>query len=260
MKTKYLHPRIQEFIKNELPINWRSLSVDADGKLEERKDSSGSKLLDQGIVEGYGVMWDSINDRGERFVKGSFAKSIKDMGPDSNSSYKIKFRDEHGRACALMVKLKEDDKGLLFRSAPLDDVQWCRDLLIQLKSKTINNFSIGFKHCWDKVEWDEEEDCLVNLEAELFEISAVSIPSDIGTYAVRSKEEVEYMKDNLDKFINSLPRDKRLEARHFFAKAMTLSNYEQIESRQRSLVRNKPSKIKKRSGVDYAYLTKHFKL
>src|SRR6185503_20389914 len=168
------HPKIKEFQKRALPINYSHLEIRKDGKLVDSK-------LDQRIVAGYGVIWGSMNDYDEQFVKGAFAKSITENGPNSNSTYKIKFRDRHGKSVSLFASLIEDDIGLYFETVPLDKVQWADDLLVQLKSGTINNFSIGFKYIWDRVEWDEENDCLIILEAQLFEISAVDIPSDVQT-------------------------------------------------------------------------------
>ncbi len=150
-----LDPKIQQFQKREAPINYSNLQINAGGMLEERKSKTAdySESLDKRIVKGYAVIWGSKNDYQER--------------------YKIKFRDRHGKSCSLFASIIEDDIGLYFETLPLDNVQWANDLLVQLKSGTINNFSIGFKHVWDRVEWDDEEDCMVNLEIRLFEISAV---------------------------------------------------------------------------------------
>ena len=237
---------LRDLQKRDSPINYSNVSVNQLGKLEKRKS-----LLDERIVEGYGVIWGSVNDRGEKFIKGSFAKSIADLGPGTNSSYQIKFRDEHGRACSLFQELKEDEIGLYFKTVPLDAVQWSDDMLVQLKSGTINNFSIGFKHVWDKIEWDEEEDCMVNLEAKLFEISAVSIPSDITTYAVRAAEEIEYLTEDVEEFIITLPRSKQLEARKIITRCMSLTQNEPPVQIRKAL---KDEKKPTETGLDINYL------
>ncbi len=247
-----LDPKIQQFQKREAPINYSNLQINAGGMLEERKSKTAdySESLDKRIVKGYAVIWGSKNDYQERFVKGCAAKSINDLGPASNSAYKIKFRDRHGKSCSLFASIIEDDIGLYFETLPLDNVQWANDLLVQLKSGTINNFSIGFKHVWDRVEWDDEEDCMVNLEIRLFEISAVDIPSDIETYAVRSMEEREYLEDDIEDFIESLPKSKRIEARIILTRCMSPIDTESSQERSSSSRDNTPAK----ESIDFGFL------
>ena len=144
--------QIQEKIKNlqlrKKPIEYSYLSVNAQGKISERK-INGKSALDERVVEGYGVLWGQKNSHGEKFVKGAFAKSIDELGPKSNSNYKIKFRDRHGKTCSLFEEIYEDEIGLFFRTKPLDDVSWANDVLTQLRSGSLNNFSIGFNHVGD---------------------------------------------------------------------------------------------------------------
>jgi hypothetical protein len=246
MATKRINPKIKEFQKRETPINYANLPINK-VKLEER-----SAKLKERIVCGYGVIWGSCNDYGETFVKGCCAKSISENGPSSDSAYKIKLRDRHGKSVSLFAKLKEDDTGLYFESMPLDKVQWADDLLTQLQSGTINNFSIGFKHCWDKVEWDEENDCLVCLEIQLYEISAVDIPSDMETYAVRSIESEDELLEEVEEFISILPKSKQLEARKIFTRCISLSKKEPPEQKRNALKERKP----KKTGIDYKSLIK----
>lgn len=240
-----LHPKILELKQRASAINYSSVSVNERGELEERES-----LLDQRIVEGYGVIWGSRNLHGEKFVKGCFAKSIKDNGPDSNSSYKIKFRDEHGRACSLFAELIEDEIGLYFKTKPLDDVEWANDVITQLRSGTLNNFSIGFNFVWDKVEWDESDDSLVALEVRLMEISVVSVPSDMNTFAIRSIGGNEDIEEYIEDFITSLPRKYQLQARKIFAFQKSLINEnEPFEQRDTTLDNDEPTE-----AINYNYL------
>jgi HK97 family phage prohead protease len=239
------HKKIEEFKRADLPINYRNLSVNKMGTLTER-----TSLLDKRIVEGYGAQWTVPNSYGEVFVKGAFSKSIKELGPNATSNYKIKFRDRHCKAMSLFEELKEDDIGLYFKTVPLDQIDQANDLLVQLKSGTINNFSIGFKHVWDQVEWDDENDVMINIEARLFEISAVDIPSDMETYAIRSDDDQLYLNDDIEDFISSLPRPKQLEARQIFTRCMTPAIDESLELRRKELKDKGPELL----GLDFNYL------
>lgn len=250
LKTMRLNPKIKDFQKREMPINYSNLQVNTVGDIEERKSK-----LNERVVSGYGVIWGSKNDYGEVFVKGCAAKSINDIGPESNSNYKLKFRDRHGKSCALFTKLIEDDIGLYFETAPLDNVPWADDLLTQIRSGTINNFSIGFKHCWDRIEWDEENDSMINLEIRLFEISAVDIPSDSETFAVRSSEEPEYLQEDIEDFILTLPKSKHLEARTIFTRCMLPVSEMPPIVKRKAQETDTPAD----TGIDYNYLISKLK-
>jgi uncharacterized protein len=252
---KATQEQIRQLKRRSAPINYSNVSVNQCGELESR-----SALLDERIVEGYGCIWGVKNSHGEIFLRGAFSKSIQEMGPGATSSYHIKFRDEHGRACALFDVLIEDEIGLYFKTKPLDAVQWADDLLVQLRSGTINNFSNGFRYIWDKIEYDTEQDALVIIEARLFEISAVAIPSDLATYACRSADDFENLLDETEKFIITLPRAIQLEARKIFARYTSLA--EPVEHRNTPLD-NEPNaegdidysaliaELKTRSVIDY---------
>lgn len=245
-----LHHKILELKKRATPISYSSVSVNELGELNERES-----LLDKRIVEGYGCVWGKVNMHGERFFKGAWAKSIKDNGPGSNANFEIKFRDEHGRACALFDELIEDDYGLYFRTKPLDDVSWCDDLLVQLRSKTINNFSDGFNYIFKEgaMKWNDKDECIDIFEARLFEISATAIPSDMSTFAIRSATTVEDLFDLTEDFIRGLPRKDQLQARKIFDLQKSLSIVEPFEQETRNTTLDNEQPTEK-GKVDYNYL------
>lgn len=213
-----LHKKIQELKRQALPINYRDLAVGVDGLLTEKNTS----LLDQRVVEGYTVIWGKRNLHGEIFLKGAFARSIRERGPGSGANYEIKFLYNHDtdQPLSLFEELKEDDTGLYFRTKPLDDVQVCDDTLKRLKSRTLNNFSHGFDYIWseDKIAYDETTDSLIIKEAILYEISVATIPSGMDTYVIRSVEAMDALDSDVEYYIKSLPRNKQLEARQLFAR------------------------------------------
>lgn len=239
-----LHPKIQELKRRAGAINYSSVSVNEAGELK-------TSLLDERVVEGYAVIWGERNMHGEKFVKGCFSKSIREHGPQSASNYKIKFFSRHGNALGLMAELKEDEIGLYFRTVPLDEITEADEVLVQLRSGTLNNFSQGFNYIWDKLEWEDETESLIVKEAQLFEISVVDIPSGLQTYAIRSAEDIEYLADETEFFIKSLPRNKQLEARQLFSRHKALANFEPSE--QRTLETNKPQ-------LDINYIINNIKL
>lgn len=240
-----LHSKILELKKRAAPITYSTSYVTDDGKLEERES-----LLDQRIVEGYGCIWGTPNMHRERFHKGVFTRSIRENGPNSGAAYEIKYRDEHGRAMALFEELREDEIGLYFRTKPLDDVSWANDHLTQLKSRTINNFSNGFKYIFTDaaMKYNETDDTIDIYEARLFEISGTAIPSDINTFAIRSLGNDDIFELTED-FIKSLPRNQQLEARRLFAIHKSLADIEARSNRELQDLKERRPK-----GIDYNYL------
>jgi len=219
-------------------------------KIREDDEDVQSDFIAKRIVKGYACIWSSRNSHGEMFLNGSFTRSIRDMGPGSNANYEIKFRDQHGKSCSLFAVLKEDAKGLYFETLPLDPVSWCDELLIQIESRTINNFSIGFKPIWDSAKYDDSTDTVIYAEAKLMELSAVSIPSDVETYAIRSEEEIEELNCEIERVIMELPRKKQLETRKLFARLQSLVTEESHAQMRAALKETKP----KETGIDYNYL------
>lgn len=252
-KTKSLpKERLYQHKSKAAPINYRALKIDVNGELVEEISQS----LEKRVVKGYLVQWGVRNMYGEKFVKGCFAKSIQEHGPDSNAAYKIKFLNQHrqNEPCALMSVLREDDFGLYFETMPFDDVSWANNLLTQIRSGTINNLSIGFDFIWDKIEFDDDDDSLVVIEARLFEGSAVSIPADMTTYIVRNVAGFAEIHDRIDNFIAALPKKNQMEARELFSLQKSLINTEPQKKKLDALRKNKPIKKKE---IDYNYLLKN---
>ena len=219
--------------------------------------------LKNGIVNGYGVGWGSPNAYREVFVKGAFSKSIRENGPGANSHYEIKFFNQHsqGDALSLFESLTEDDYGLRFKTLPLDEkeieLSSAASVLRKLAKRTLNNFSIGFDYVWNQMEYDDKNDLIIIKEAKLFEISVVSIPADMGTYAMRSLEDQEDLYDDTDEFIKKLPRKFQMEARQLFSRHKSLVDLEPLEQRMKALQQeNKPTP----DVIDFQYLLKNFKI
>lgn len=230
------------------PIEFLEVRADHEA-LTERKAN-----LDNRIIEGYAVIWGSKNQHGERFYKGAFKKAINDMGVNSNSEYKIKFRHEHDEVICLFEVLEEDEIGLYFRTVALPENDPTADkILRKLKDGTYNNFSIGFRYVWDKMRYDEVTDTIEIYEAFLLEISVVGIPSDLNTFAIRTAQDLADLADETEEFIRALPRKTQLEARNLFAKHKALfeNNEQQIEERKALEEKEKQSNNK---SLDFSYI------
>jgi len=228
------HPKIKAARANATPVAWRSISVNAAGNLV----STYAEDLDNRIINGYLVTWGTVNDYGEKFIKGAFAKSINDRGPNSNSNYKICFLWMHDLRdpLAQFAELVEDDIGLRFRTKPLDDVPNADRCITQIRSGTLNQFSIGFNYVWDKIAYDDADDSLVMMECDFVEGSVVTAASDRNTFALRSAAPTEDEKidlnDDIELFIKSVPRKQQAELRTLFTRHKSLLSYEPQQGTQ----------------------------
>lgn len=224
-----LQERIRRLKIQARPINYTEVSVNERGK----RSSKVTDKLDQRIITGYLIVWGNRNMFGQKCIKGSCAKSIRERGPNSNAKYKITFLWQHCQddPLALFDILEEDDYGLYFETKPLDDVPNAERTIKQIRSGTLNQFSVGFDYVWDKIEYDETDDSLVLLEIDLFEGSVVTIGADGETYATaqRSAATLETLHDETEIFINDLPRKDRIAARQLFARHKALINVEEFK-------------------------------
>jgi len=249
-KPTILQSKISELKKRAGHIAYRSIEIGVDNRIESD--------LDKRIIKGYLCKWGNRNQFGEKFVKGSCAKSINERGPQSQAKYKITFLWQHDMRdpLATFAVLKEDDYGLYFETNPLDPVPNADRTVLQIRSGTLNQFSIGFYYMWDKIEYDEADDSLMLLEIDFIEGSVVTLGADDETYAIRSgliTEET--LHDDIDDFINILPRKDRLEARRLFTLQKSLvvaQNTAERELRQR-----KPTEKKTSKKINLNYITKN---
>ena len=249
-----LDDKIKQLKTRAGAISYSNTYVDASGNLSDERKSD----FDKRVVAGYAVVWGQKNMYDEILLKGSCSKSISERGPNSQAKYKITHFWQHDPCdpLSLFDVLEEDNYGLYFRTKELDAVPNADRELLQLRSGTLNQFSIGFDYVWDKIDWDDQNEALILKEIDLFEISVVTIGADSETFALRSKENPEYLHDETQAFIKSLPRNLQLEARNLFTRHKSLMIKEPIEQRNTSLQENEPVA----KGIDYKYLTNNFKL
>jgi len=127
-------------------------------------------------VSGYAAVFGNKDKAGDILIKGCFAKSIAERGPESSAKDKIIHLWMHDmkEPVGKITVLKEDDHGLYFE-AEISKIPQGDRYIEQLKDGTLNQFSIGYKYVWDKLEYDEERDAFIVKEVVLYEISVVSI-------------------------------------------------------------------------------------
>lgn len=181
-------------------------------------------------ISGYAAIFNNRDKAGDILLKGCFAKSIQDRGPESQANDKIIMlwqHDQHEPIGKISV-LTEDEKGLYFE-AVIDDVERGNQAIKQLESGTLNQFSIGYSYVWEKCEYDQERDAFIVKEVVLYEISVVSIGCNGETEYLGLKSEstdpYEEMKNEIESAIKGLPIRKKEEIQTLVRKALSLGQF-----------------------------------
>ena len=187
---------------------------------------------DSRTISGYAAVFGNIDKAGDMLVKGCFAKSISDRGPESQANDKIIMLWMHDmdEPIGRITRLEEDDKGLYFEAA-IDDVPRGNQTIEQLKSGTLNQFSIGYRYVWDKCEYDSAIDAFVVKEVVLYEISVVSIGCNgetefLGFKAQDGEDALDAFRKEADKLCKSLSAKDAEAVQYLIRKAMLLPNDE----------------------------------
>jgi len=237
-----LHPKIADLQKRYQSPFWTGISA-----MDTRKLNNNE--TDTRTIKAYYCMFGQVDDRGTQFLKGAFKRSIEERGPKSNAKYKITVLWQHDvrDPIGMPTILEEHDEGLYAEFEP-DDVPNGERALKQIRSGTINNFSFGFKPMWDKMEYDSDKDAIIIMEAELLELSPVTMGSNMNTHSVRgATEETDvFLFEETEDFIRSIPRKQQLELR-------------QLIDRHRSDACTKPTSPNQAGSIDYKYLLNNLK-
>lgn len=182
-------------------------------------------------VDAYVALFGVRDSYGTVAVKGCFAKSIQERGPESSANEKIIHLWMHQRTepVGSLTMMLEDDFGLLVR-IKFDAEAGGMPLRIykQTKSGTVRQYSYGFEYIWDKMEYDDKTESILMLECRLFETTSASIlSSNPEAYTVRTKEDVAdvlaALGEEVDEALKGLAVRKQMELRQIVSQYKTLA-------------------------------------
>lgn len=94
------------------------------------------------IVEGYFASFDTVDSDNDMFIKGAFAKSIQENGPNSTTK-RIKHLFNHWDTVGVLQELYEDEKGLSYVSK-IGNHSLGNDVLNMYQDGIITEHSVGF--------------------------------------------------------------------------------------------------------------------
>lgn len=164
------------------------------------------------VIEIKFAAFGNIDSDHDILVKGCFAKSIQERGPESSTHRKITFLWQHdvhdpiGKV--LKIDEREDGAYAHVQLSNFEAVPNAKRAYHQLMDGDIDQFSFGFEYVWDKVDYDESTDAFIVKEVKLFEISVVTLGANEMTEFIGeipdSKSMKSYLKqlmsDDIEKF------------------------------------------------------------
>lgn len=169
-------------------IRERQKSVPAVGRKEFNVTKADIMDDEKHVIRVKFASFGNKDSAGDVLVKGCFAKSIKERGPQSDTNRKIAFLWQHDiyDPIGKVLEIEELDDGAYatVQLSNFDAVPNAKRAWYQLNDGDINQFSFGFQYVWDKMEYIEEEDAFLVKEVVLHEISVVTLGSN---------EQTEYM-------------------------------------------------------------------
>jgi len=137
---------------------------------------------DEGIIEGYVAVWDTVDSFNSRFQKGAFSKTIENR----MNKIKVLWNHDTGQPIGKLTEIREDDHGLFIRAQLISGVNKADETLQLIKGGAIDCFSFGFRTIKQKF----EQGIQVITEVMLGEVSPVVFESNPASQitGVRSED------------------------------------------------------------------------
>jgi HK97 family phage prohead protease len=127
---------------------------------------------ENGIIKGYGSVFDNIDSDNDRIIKGAFTNSIKQH--NQNNKIKLLWQHHIHEPIGTITHLSEDDHGLYIEAKLLLGIARANEAYKLVKSGAIKGLSIGFR----VEESFYENDQRVITEVDLWEVSLVTFPAN----------------------------------------------------------------------------------
>lgn len=148
------------------------------------------KADEGGEIEGYGSVFDVVDDGGDIVAPGAFTNSLR-----TGRKVKMLFQHDTSRVIGVWDQIEEDGKGLRVRGKLLVNTTGGRDAYEQVKAGAIDGLSIGYR----SIKSMDRNGKRVILQADLWEVSLVTFPMnemariDAVKAAAMSEREMERM-------------------------------------------------------------------
>jgi len=146
-------------------------------------------VSDEGVIEGYGNVFDVKDHALDITMKGAFTKSLQSIKLNGKT-LPLLYQHKADEPIGVFTELSEDQHGLKVKAQINLDTQKGREVLSLIKQKAISGLSIGYRTI--REEWDSKQKANLLHELEVHEISAVTFPCNEHSRIDRVKSLLEH--------------------------------------------------------------------
>ena len=149
---------------------------------------------DDGVIEGYGSVFDVRDSYSDIVVKGAFAASIKSHR-ENKSMPAMLWQHDTSTILGVWTDMAEDAKGLRLKGKLAMDTVKGKEAHALLKMGALNGLSIGFMT--KQAQYDEKTEIRTLTEVEIWETSIVTFPANTSARVthVKSADDLATPKD-----------------------------------------------------------------
>lgn len=123
-----------------------------------------------GTFEGYGSVFNNVDNTGDIVQKGAFLESI------ANKKFPMLWQHDPAQPIGHWLEVREDEKGLYLKGALILEVEKAREAHALMKNGVLNGLSIGYRV---KQSSRDEKTGVRNLKKlDLIEVSLVTFPAN----------------------------------------------------------------------------------
>lgn len=102
------------------------------------------RVAADGTFEGYGSVFDAIDDAGDVIVKGAYQTSL-DAHREAGTQVRMLYQHDAAEPIGIWDEIVEDDVGLLMKGRLVLDVARAREAHALMKAGALDGLSIGFE-------------------------------------------------------------------------------------------------------------------
>jgi hypothetical protein len=136
------------------------------------------EISEEGVFSGYGSIFDDEPDSyGDVIERGAFAKTLLNQGRNKNGIAML-YQHDHSMPIGVWTEMVEDQIGLKVRGQLAINTTSGKDAYELMKLGAIKGLSIGYTVKREEI--DNEKNCRILKEIELWEISPVTFPAKIS--------------------------------------------------------------------------------
>lgn len=135
--------------------------------MEHKHLSLEWKATEEGVIEGYGCVFDNVDLGGDIIAPGAFTMSLR-----APRKVKMLWQHDAEKPIGIWDTLEEDGKGLRVSGRILTEIDKGRESLAMIRAGVIDGLSIGYR----TVKSMDRNGKRVIMQADLWEVSLVTFP------------------------------------------------------------------------------------